>query len=93
MRLKHILFILLGLGIGFLLVRGGAGAVVAAALPLLKFVLPFAIAYLGVKFLRAKLQRLARGEQHEPQHDATIDICPECGEVMTARHVCKQSER
>lgn len=92
MSFKYIFFIILGLAAGWLLVRGGAAAVLGAALPVLKFALPLVAAYFGIKFLRAGLRKLTQGEpqQNSRPHDA-IDICPTCGEVMTPRHVCRQS--
>ncbi len=92
MKFKHIFFIVLGLVLGGLLVRFGAGAVTAAALPLLKFVVPLAAVYLGVRFLRAKLQRLG-DTQERPRRVEAIDLCPDCGEVMTSQHCCRQSQR
>ena len=92
MKLKHIFFILLGLLFGGLLVRFGAAALTVAALPLLKFILPLAAAYFGVKFLRTKLQQLGN-PQERPRRAEAIDICPDCGEVMSARHVCRSSKR
>ena len=92
MKLKHIFFIVLGLILGGLLVRFGAAAVTVAALPLLKFALPLAAAYLGIRFLRTKLQQLG-DTQEKPRRTEAIDICPECGEVISGRHSCRPSER
>lgn len=90
MHLKHIFFIVLGLILGGLLVRFGAAAVMVAAVPLLKLAVPLVAAYLGVRFLRAKLQQLG-GDR--PRQAEAIDICPECGEVKSSRHLCRQSKR
>ena len=91
MKLKHIFFIVVGLLLGGLLVRFGAVAVTAAALPLLKFLLPLAAAYLGVRLLRAKLQQLGN-PQERPRRAEAIDLCPKCGEVMSSNHRCPPSE-
>ncbi len=92
MKLKQIFFIVLGLILGGLLVRFGAAAVTVAVLPLLKFVLPLAAAYFGVRFLRAKLQQLGDTKE-QPRRTEAIDMCPECGEVMSNHHRCRPSER
>lgn len=91
MHLKHIFFIALGLILGGLLVRFGAAAVMVAAVPLLKLAVPLVAAYLGVRFLRTKLQQL--GDDRSPRQAEAIDICPECGEVKSSRHLCRQSKR
>ena len=91
MKAKHILFILLGLLLGGLLVRFGAAAVAVAAVPLLKVIVPLAAAYWGVRLLRAKLQQLGN-PQERPRRAEAIDLCPDCGEVMTRTHRCRTSE-
>ena len=91
MKAKHILFIVLGLLLGGLLVRFGAAAVAVAAVPLLKIIVPLAAAYLGVRLLRAKLQQLG-DPQERPRRAEAIDLCPECGEVMTRGHRCPPAE-
>ena len=91
MKAKHILLIVLGLLLGGLLVRFGAAAVAVAAVPLLKFIVPLAAAYFGVRLLRAKLQQLGN-PQERPRRAEAIDLCPQCGEVMTTNHRCPSSE-
>ena len=91
MKLKHIFFVVLGLIIGGLLVRFGAAAVIAGALPLLKIALPLVAAYFGVKLLRTKLQQLG-GNEERPRRAEAIDICPDCGEIMASNHRCQDSK-
>ena len=82
-KVKTILYIVIGLAIGIVLVRFGIVAV-AAALPIvIKVALPLVTAYVGYRAIR----RMLVNDRQPPQK--TIDLCPNCGEILQKGHVCK----
>lgn len=82
-RVKTVLFIVIGLVIGIVLVRFGIVAI-AAVLPLLvKVALPLVTAYVGYRAIR----RMLADDRRPPQK--TIDLCPNCGEILQKGHICK----
>lgn len=105
MNSRNLFLVVIGLAIGIVLVRGGfalvgtvmsalgtvLGTVAKIALP---FVVPLVIGYFGLRFARNKFRAAVRGsQQSDPlsSRQNTIDLCPDCGEVMTDRHVCKHT--
>lgn len=105
MKHKNLFLIVMGLAIGVVLVRGGfalvapvmsalgtvLGMVAKIALP---FVIPLVIGYFGLRLVRNKLRNTVHGgQQSDPisSRQNTIDLCPECGEIMADEHVCKHT--
>ena len=65
---------------------------------LLRILIPFVIAYFFVKIIRNILGISNRNNQinssrfpwqkRSPKDPDTIDVCPNCGEVITSKHRC-----
>lgn len=82
-KTKTILYLVIGLAIGVALVRFGIVAIAAALPILIKVALPLVTAYVGYRAIR----RLLANDRQPPQK--TIDLCPNCGEILREGHICK----
>ena len=82
-KAKTILYLVIGLVIGVVLVRFGIVAIAAALPILIKVALPLVTAYVGYRAIR----RMLANDRKPPQK--TIDICPNCGEILREGHICK----
>ena len=82
-KTKTILYIIVGLAIGVALVRFGIVAIAATLPVLIKVVLPLVTAYVGYRAIR----RMLANDRQPPQK--TIDLCPNCGEILRRGHICK----
>lgn len=82
-KAKTILYLVIGLAIGIALVRFGIVAIAAALPILIKVALPLVTAYVGYRAIR----RMLASDRPPPRK--TIDLCPNCGEILDKGHICK----
>ena len=90
--------ILIGVTLGMVVFRGA----LPALLPLLRFGFIFFVIYMalrmlkGLFFVRGAWSHLSReAARYQGSHGAagsggtTIDICPQCGDILEPRHRCR----